>query len=356
MVKSVYVTGFGVPGKTIVIYGLMKLLREKGYNVSYFKPVSKAINKIGPNEWVDNDVLAIKEAMDLKEDHETISPIVIRKRFLELSEEKEELLKKIMRAYKNLSIDKDIVFIESYISPYYLYSIGLSGYSIAKMLGSSILFIIKDGEDQQVDEVIHWKDAFERRGVKTLGVIFNAVSLHLMERVKEFITIFLTRHGIECFGSIPDKEEFMAPTILDISSVLDAEVLEGEDSLDNLAEDILVGAMGAEAALKWLRRSRKPMIITGGDRTELLLTLLEVKPSGIVLTGNLYPALKVLTKAREKKVPILLVPYDTFATVERLRSIHGRITSYSLKKKEKLIVETIKEGVDIDRLIESLGI
>jgi|Deesub1362A_J573_1020465.scaffolds.fasta_scaffold00003_112 hypothetical protein len=354
MVKSVYVTGFGAPGKTIVVYGLMKLLSNKGYKVGYFKPVSRGLNKIGPNEWVDDDVLAIKEAMGLKEDHKTISPIVIRRRFLELIEDIENILKAIKSSYERLSRDKDIVFVESYLAPYYLYSIGLSGYTITKLLRSDVLFIIKDGEDAQVDEVIFWKKEFEAKDIRTLGVIFNVVPIHLMERVKEFITPFLESRGISSFGMIPDKGEFMAPTLLDISSVLDAEVLEGEDYLDNLVEEILVGAMGAEAALKWLRRSKKPVIITGGDRTELLLTLLEVKPSGLVLTGNLYPALKVLTKAREKKVPILLVPYDTFATVERLRDIHGRITSYSLKKKEKLIMEAIEEGVDIDRFIEAV--
>ncbi len=355
MVKSIYVTGFGAPGKTIVVYGLMKLLSNKGYKVGYFKPVSRGLNKIGPNEWVDDDVLAIKEAMGLKEDHKTISPVVIRRRFLELVEDRESILQAIKSSYEKLSQDKDIVFVESYLAPYYLYSIGLSGYTIAKLLESNVLFIIKDGEDTQVDEVIFWKDEFEAKGIKTLGVIFNVVPIHLVERVKEFITPFLESRGIPSFGMIPDKGEFMAPTLLDISSVLDAEVLEGEDYLDNLVEEILVGAMGAEAALKWLRRSKKPVIITGGDRTELLLTLLEVKPSGLVLTGNLYPALKVLTKAREKKVPILLVPYDTFATIEKLRDIHGRITSYSLKKKEKLIIDAIEEGMDIDRFIKAIG-
>ncbi len=354
MAKSIYVTGFGVPGKTIVIFGLMKLLSDRGYKVGYFKPVSRGLNKIAPNEWMDDDVLAIKDAMQLKEDHKLISPVVIRRRFLEMSEEKQALLDKIREAYDKISRDKDIVFIESYVAPYYLYSIGLSGDVIAKLLDSEVLFVIKDGEDNQVDEVIYWKEVFAKEGVKTLGVIFNVVPIHLMERVREFITSFLAQHGVTSFGTIPDKEEFMAPTLLDVSSVLDAEVLEGEDHLDNLVEEILVGAMGAEAALKWLRRAKKPVIITGGDRTELLLTLLEVRPSGIVLTGNLYPALKVLTKAREKKVPILLVPYDTFATVERLRNIHGRITSYSLKKKEKLIMDVMEEGVDIERFIKAV--
>ena len=354
MVNSIYITGIGVPGKTILIYGLMKIFKEKGFEVGYFKPVSRGVNKIGPNQWVDDDVLAIKEAFGLKEENEVISPIVIRQRFLELYKETDSLIKEIKDKYQILSKDKDIVFIESYGAPCHLWSIGLSTFTLANILKSDVLLLIKGGGDKQVDEIVHCNEMFRERGLNVLGVVFNLVEYHLIERVKEFITEILKKHNISSYGIIPDKYDLMSPTLLDISSVLDAEVLEGYDYLGNLVEEVLVGAMGAEAALKWLRRSRRPIIVTGGDRTELLLTLLELKPSGIILTGNLYPALKVLTKAKENKVPILLVPYDTLTAIEKLRMIHGRVTSYSLKKKDKIIVDTLYENIKIDKLIKDI--
>ncbi len=354
MVKSVYVTGIGVPGKTVLIYGLMKIFKEKGFEVGYFKPVSRGINKVGPNQWIDDDVRALKEAFELKEETDIISPVVVRQRFLELFEKSNELLEKIKNAYDIVSKDKDAIFIESYGAPCHLWSIKLSTFTLASMLESNILFVIKGGGDRQVDEIVHCNGMFQDRGLNVIGVIFNLVEYHLVERVREFISVFLEKHNIYSYGIIPDKYDLMSPTLLDISSVLDAEVLEGYEKLDNLVEDFLVGAMGAEAALKWLRRSRRPVIITGGDRTELLLTALELKPSGIILTGNLYPALKVLTKARENEVPILLVPYDTFTTVEKLRAIHGRVTSYSLKKKEKIIVDTLYESLNVDKLAKDI--
>jgi hypothetical protein len=343
-----------VSGKTILIYGLIKILTDEGYKIGYFKPVSMAINKIGPNRWVDDDILSMKEALDLPDKYETLSPIVIRRRFLELYERTSELRDRIVEAYDTISRDKDIVFIESYRTPYSLYSIGLSGFELAKLLGCKALFIIKNGEDYQIDEVKYCKDIMDDMGIESIGAILNQVPYHIMERVKEFIKDFMEEMGLEVLGLVPERDEFIAPTLLDISTALDADVLEGEDYLDNIAGEFLVGAMGVDAALKWLRRSRRPLIITGGDRTELLLTILETGPSGIILTGNLYPALKVLARAREKGVPILLVPYDTYTTVERLREIHGRITSHSLKKKEDMIKSIIMESIDIDRLVERI--
>jgi hypothetical protein len=81
---------------------------------------------------------------------------------------------------------------------------------------------------------------------------------------------------------------------------------------------------------------------------------LETKPSGIVLTGNLYPARKILTKAAEKKVPILLVPYDTFTTVEMLRELHGKVTARSLLSKDKIVKSVLSESVNIERLLDAI--
>lgn len=353
MVKSIYVTGFGFPGKTIVIYGLMKILRDKGYKVGYFKPVSRGIKKLGPNLWVDNDIIVMKEALELKENLNVLSPLVIKKTFIELLRDKNRLIEKILGAYNKLSDGKDIVFIESFSSPSSLFSIGLSGVDISKLLESKVLFIVKNGGDERFDEVVYASADFKREGVDILGVIINQVPFHLDKRVKDILVEYLRNFGLSVFGVIPDKEEVLSPTLLDVSVTLDADVLEGKDYLNNFAGDFLVGAMGVDAALRWFRRAKKPLVITGGDRTELLLTLLELRPSGIILTGNIYPALKVLTKAREKKVPVLIVPYDTYKTVEKLREVHGKVSTYSLKQKEKMIKEMINEYVDVNDLIRS---
>lgn len=349
---SVLLAGMEASGKTTIIYGLMRVLSGLGYESSYFKPVSRGVQKVGPDEWADNDVLAMKDGFDMKEDISVISPLVIGESFLELSSEQPDLLGRIQSSYEKLSRDRDVTFIESLRAPHYLSSIGLSAIDVAERLRCEVIQIAGGGYDEMVDEAIYYRDRFAERGIDTMGVIFNMVPMHLMERVKKFHTDFLRDKGIDVLGVIPDRHELISTTILDISTVLNAEVLEGHDHLNNLVQDVLIGAMGVEAAVKWLRRSKRPVIITGGDRTELLLTSLELKPSGIILTGNLYPAMKVLTKAKEKGVPILLVPADTFSTAEKLWKLHGRVTPHSLRIKEKIIIETVRKNVEVNTLIE----
>jgi len=43
------------------------------------------------------------------------------------------------------------------------------------------------------------------------------------------------------------------------------------------------------------------------------------------LTGGLYPNVKVLSQAEEKKVPVILVHFDTYHTIEQLHTVSHRI-------------------------------
>ena len=70
-------------------------------------------------------------------------------------------------------------------------------------------------------------------------------------------------------------------------------------------EHFLVGAMGAESALSDFRRKPNKAVITGGDRTDIMLAALETSTCSSGADGNLYPAAHVLNRADEWCVPVL---------------------------------------------------
>ena len=110
----------------------------------------------------------------------------------------------------------------------------------------------------------------------------------------------------------------MAPTVKQLIPLIDAEVLSGEEFLDNIVISYLIGAMEAEEAIRYFRRSTKKAVITGGDRSTLALTALETDTSVLIFTGNIHPTDQILSKANNKKVPCLIVKTDTFSTVRKL--------------------------------------
>ena len=152
---------------------------------------------------------------------------------------------------------------------------------------------------------------------------------------------------------VPDKSELTLPTVQDVVDVLDAEVLTCKNKLEGLVDNFLVGAMSPESALSWLRRSVGRAFITGGDRADLILTSLETRPSAIILTGNIYPSVRVLSTAEAKGIPILLVPTDTYTTVTKLELLDGRIVpSPTSMKRIQLTRQIIGEYIDWRKILD----
>ncbi|MEM1533320.1 MAG: phosphotransacetylase family protein [Desulfurococcaceae archaeon] len=350
MVKSIYITGLGYCGKTIIAYGLLRKLIDEGLKASYFKPISIARKKLPGGKYIDTDVIALKEALSLSEPIEVISPIVLSDRYIELRSRVKEVRETVEECYRRIIDGKDAVVIESHGYPETLLSIGCSVPELAKLFNSKVVFVAGcrgiAAIDQVVDKVLLYEDFMEKYGYRIHGVLLNGVQPPFIERVRELLVPVLESAGIKVFGIISERRALLAPTVRDIVEALGAEVLEGESFLSNVIEDVLIGAMSPENALKWFRRAVNAAIITGGDRSDLILQAIETKPSVIILTGNLYPSIKVLVKAREVGIPVLLVPYDTYTTVEKLSEAQSIITPESLKVKGNEIVDVIEKSVD----------
>ncbi|MEM1646192.1 MAG: phosphotransacetylase family protein [Ignisphaera sp.] len=354
MVKSVFL--LGEKGKTVLIYGLMKKLMLEGYKVGYFKPISRGRYRLPSLKYIDPDVTAIKEALGLSEPFEIISPVTITYTTIELKNELDSIKKTIIESFQKIAENKDFVIVEGYTTPDILSGIGLSSPELAKILNTKSILLINARDREIVDEIVDriylYKCFFERFGYPLDGVIINNVPIYYYERIEDVLLPLIENMGLKVYGVITEKPRLLAPTVRDIVEALGAEILENKDKLNNLVEDIVIGAMAPSAALRWFRRAVNAAIVTGGDRTDLIQLALETKPSVIILTGNLYPDIGVLIKAKETGVPVLLVPYDTYTTVQKLREVQSIVTADSLKAKEKDIISAIESEIKWRNLLE----
>jgi len=141
----------------------------------------------------------------------------------------------------------------------------------------------------------------------------------------------------------------------DLAELLDGRVLSGEANLDNLVEDIVVGAMGQEHALSLFRKHHNLCVVTGGDRSDIQLAAMEAKARCLLLTGNLYPSSIILGKAEEMGIPVIMVGTDTFTTAERADSIIKSARTHEAKKLVKL-QELISCCMNLPRLRELTGL
>ena len=352
MVYSIYVSGTGYSGKTALCLGLFGKFQEMGFRVGYFKPVGQG-QKMVEGKLRDLDVILMKEVMDLSEPLDEVCPVVLGKRYLDqISKECPEAKEKILKALEKVKADKDVLLIESAARPEYLTCCGLDVPELSKVFNAKILLSVKGDDDDVAEKAILYRDYMKWKNAELLGVVLNFVPYEQLERMRGIVSSVLERCGLEVLGVVPDHRELTNPSVSDLVDILGAEVLAGRENLETLIEGYLVGAMSPESAMSWFRRSVGGALITGGDRTDLILTALETKPSTIVLTGNIYPSARVLSAAEAKKIPVLLVPYDTYTTVTKLDLLEGRIVpSPTSTKKIQLTRQIIGEYVDWKRII-----
>jgi BioD-like phosphotransacetylase family protein len=353
MVYSIYVSGTRFSGKTALCLGLFGKFQEMGFHVGYFKPVGQGW-KLVDGKLRDPDVILMKEVMTLTETLDDLCPIVFGKRYLDhVSKECEESREKARKAFERVKEDKDVLLIESAARPEYLTCCGLDMPQLAKEFEAKVLFSVKGNDDTVAERAILYRDYVAWKGGHMMGVVLNFVPYQQLERMRGVVSSVLERCNLDVLGVVPDHRELTLPTVQDVADVLEAEILTGKENLETLVDNYLVGAMSPESALSWLRRSVGRAFITGGDRTDLILTALETKPSTIILTGNIYPSVSVLTAAEVKGIPILLVPNDTYTTVTKLELLDGRIVpAPTSTKKIQLTRKIIGEYVDWKRILD----
>lgn len=337
-------------GKTALCVGLAKEFAARGLKVGYFKPLGVATCKFeGKN--ADEDALLFKNMLKIEASIWDINPILLGYRYLETysSLSARELDGKISRAYKKASKGVEVMIVESVRELSLGAALGLSVPKLARKLNAGIILVSSRREDRVVDEVINAYSNLVSAQSKVLGVVFNNIPSHLINRAKGVFKEALEANGVPLLGVIPESIQLTAPTVEEVASTLGGDVLCAEEGLSKRVETYMVGAMAAEAAVKNFRRAREKAVITSGDRPEIALAALETDTSLLILTDNIYPEARLRAKAEEKGVPIILVPYDAYTTINKLSELVGRIKAGD-ERRIKIAHRLVAENVDLQAI------
>ncbi|MHA1912119.1 MAG: DRTGG domain-containing protein [Candidatus Kariarchaeaceae archaeon] len=305
-------------GKTTLCLTIALAAKDSGKKVGYFKPIGRFELDENGVRINDSDAVKAKKLLQMNESPELICPIQLSGDKLEKSKAI-ELKQRIMEAYQSLSNTYDLLIIDSHEEIYEWSYIGLSLLNLATDLNAKMIILISVADEKSVyDQIYLAKNLLNLYNVSSLGFLFNHVHPEVYDQVSGRISEFATNEELTVLGCIANKPELMAPTVKQLIPFIGAEILSGEEFVDNVVTSYLIGAMEAEEAIRYFRRSTKKAVITGGDRSTLALAALETDTSVLIFTGNIHPTDQILSKANNKKVPCLLVQSDTFSTVRKL--------------------------------------
>jgi len=354
--KSVYIASVeGLTGKSLITIPLALKAKEEGKKVGYFKPIGFASSLSPQGLLIDEDVEFMKRLLNLEEETAVICPIVLSEEdFLKdfIGKNPQQYIEKVYASFEEISAGKDIILIEGAHTLSTGSFLNLCVPKLAKDFSSKLILVHQFKSDSLVDELIQAKDYCFKWNVKPYGIILNKVSKEKLELAKNVIKPLLESNDLRLLGLIPEHPLLSALTVKEVYEYIGGKILAGEEGMNNLIQTFLIGAMSVESAIKYFRKVANKLVITGGDRTDLILSALETKASAIILTGNLYPSIKVFPKADELKIPIILVPYDSFTTVQLIQKVIGKIKLVDEKRIE-VAKKVFEENVDWKKILNN---
>jgi len=331
-------------GKTSTIVGISAALNKK---IAYLKPFGERVVYRNKRLW-DYDAALISDIFDLRKDPVDMSVGCDHSK-LRYAYDEEGTRQKLSREIANIGRDTGVLLIEGGSDLAYGSSVHLDALSLAKYTGSKLLIIVSGGEDSILDDIVHLKNHLHMDGVTLGGIILNKV-----RNFDQFQSTHLPaiKHlGFRVLGVIPYQSELGCFSVQHLASSLYARIITGEAGLKKTVKNILIGAWSAQVFIQnpLFRKSNK-LVITGGDRVDMILASLESDTSGIILTNNILPPSNIIYKAQERNIPLLMVSTDTYQTARQIENLEPLMTKEDVEK-VALLKQLFTKYVNADEVL-----
>ena len=328
-------------GKTSVLIGIGRALGKK---FGYIKPLGDRFLYRKKRLW-DYDAALMVNLFDLGEEPERIS-IGFDHSKLRYMYDEESITHEMKQVIAEMEKDKEALFIECGKDLSYGASVHLDPLTLSQATGHQVLIITGGSKNDIADDLAFLKRFVGSDEAHVGGVIINKVIQ--IDDFKETYLPEIEALGVNVLGVIPYDKELTTLSVSYLAEKLFARVIAGEDGLNRMVRNVFVGAMSVSAArAEPIFAKPDKLIITSGDRSDMIIAALEAGgTSCIVLTNNIVPPANVTAKASELKIPVLLVPTDTYATAMQVDKLEPLLTKDDDKKIE-IITRLVKENVDL---------
>lgn len=338
MSKAIYIAAsHSNSGKSIVTLGLMRLLLGKTTKVGYLKPIITV-----EEDKKDFHIETILSHFDLDIDYHDAYVFTGKEVIAKRNQGKiGDVIDTIIKQYKKMESKYDFVLVEGTDFEGDATSVEAElNVSIAKNLGTPVLIISKASKgsiDNTIENTKLIYDTFKNGDVDVLSVIANKVSKENLGKIEKRLLEVVPKTVVTC--AVPFSEKLSSPTVAEIVRELDAEVMFGQEGLNNPIGAYGVGAMQLRNHLQHYEENY--LVVTPGDRADIILGSLQAnssknypKVAGIVLTGGLKPegTILKLIDGLSDIVPILSVKTGTFETSTNVAGVKAQIYSENIDK------------------------
>ncbi len=334
MATSIYVsTSEPHSGKSVVCLGIMEMVLRKTRRAAIFRPLIHTKDK----KRRDKNIELLRTYFKLDVDYDDC--------YAYTADEANELIAKghyeqvidnIIAKFRKLQDEYDFVLVEG--SDFSAEGSSMEAnlnVDVPRNLGIPVLLIGR-GDKKAIPDIIRpitvAIEAFLEKNCEVISVVVNrsnaSLSHELLISLKNVV-----KKGIE-ISIIPEDRVLLSPTVKEIAEYLEAEVLLGQEYMQNQVHRYSIAAMQLQNYLEHI--TENCMVITPGDRGDIIISAMQAhisknypNISAILLTTGFKPSEMVmkLLEGLPQKVPLLFVKTNTYETSSRISTIHSYITA-----------------------------
>lgn len=359
-VKKVFVAATGQDqGKTTVSLGMMAAFNEICPPVGFIKPVGQRYVECDGVR-VDEDVALMRSIFPSDCGLGDMSPVTVGRTFTRdyIREPHPDMLnKRILDSFNRMAVGKGSVVIEGTGHAGVGSVFDTSNADVAHLLGAHVILVAGGGIGRPIDEVMLNQALFADRGVRLIGVILNKVIPAKLDSIRDAVTAGLKRKGIDLLGCIPYEPALAKPSVRQVLEEIDGKMINGEESMGNVIDSVIVGAMAAHRALGYICPGC--LLITPGDRDDLILAALSTCVSdsnniaGLLLTGGVMPQKNTLAMISRTRIPVILIDDDSYSAASAVHSLKVKIQPADAAK-TTLASRIVREYVDLDHILDRI--
>jgi hypothetical protein len=348
---ALYLASWGeAAGKTALCLGIARHLQGRGKRVGYFKPLKVGAAPELPA--VDPDAEFAGQVLGLRETRDLLCPFTFtREKLQEELKNRDWFGDRLRRAFFTVAAGKEVVVAE-----------GLSGLEAdetlaeaarlsSQALQAKVILLARYSAGLPWERLVSLGRGW---GQRLLGVVVTAVPENREEGLREKLGALCAAAGIKMLGILPQQRLLLTVSLEELARHLQGEVLGGDGAMEELVENLMLGALSIDCGVLYFDRKPNKVVITRGDRPDLLMAALATSTRGLILTEGVAPTPHVRHWAEEKGVPVVVVRQGTLAVAAAVEEVLRGARFRQRKKLEKL-EEVLQQHFDFETLDRELG-
>lgn len=330
-------------GKTSMIVGISKALKS---SIAYIKPMGERFLYRKKRLW-DYDAALVTSIFGLKENPEEMSIGFYHSKLHSVLDE-QTTREKVHELLTNVGTGKELFFAECGKDITYGASVHLDAISIAEQLDARLIIVVSGDGDAILDDLFFLRKYIRAGDTRMAGVIINKVS-----SFSDFCDTrlpLIRNHGFDVLGVVPFYKELHYFSLSYLADRLFAKTIATEDDLNRTVKNIFIGNMSVDTALQNPSfQEDDKVVITRGDRGDMMIAAMESDAIAVILTNNIMPSSNLIARAKQLNIPLLLVSADIYDIARQIENMEPLLTKND-SAKIGLLEEVVKSHINLESL------